>query len=212
MRLLIDTEDRKKFMYMLPWKSDGTCFNFKEPTKTISPDVAIKDPKNVETLVINCDLPDYEFISKMDNLEQLYIYKGANIYDVSFLKNLTKLNQLCLLGTHVKSFAELVELINLKYKLYKEMPENKEFIGRITYGFEGICIQSDLYEGDGTELLKQDICRYELWVNGKLLKRQRQMYDRREQNVEIFQHTIKSINENKELKEAQKASQMIIVE
>ena len=69
MRLLIDTEDRKKFMYMLPWKSDGTCFNFKEPTKTISPDVAIKDPKN-------------EFISKMDNLEQLYIYKGANIYDV----------------------------------------------------------------------------------------------------------------------------------
>lgn len=38
------------------------------------------------------------------------------------------------------------------------------------------------------------------------------MYDRREQNVEIFQHTIKSINENKELKEAQKASQMIIVE
>lgn len=38
------------------------------------------------------------------------------------------------------------------------------------------------------------------------------MYDRRKQNVEIFQHTIKSINENKELKEAQKASQMIIVE
>ncbi|MEE1250729.1 MAG: hypothetical protein UHU19_16100 [Lachnospiraceae bacterium] len=171
MRLLIDTEDRKDFIFGLPWRSDGTCFNFQEPTKTISPDVAIKDPKNVETLVINCDLPDYEFISKMDNLEQLYIYKGANIYDVSFLKNLTKLNQLCLLGTHVKSFAELVELINLKYKLYKEMPENKEFIGRITYGFEGICIQSDLYEGDGTELLKQNIYRYEIWVNGKLLKR-----------------------------------------
>lgn len=37
MRVLIDTEDRRNMMYLLPWASDGACFNFKAPTKVIYP-------------------------------------------------------------------------------------------------------------------------------------------------------------------------------
>ena len=165
MRVLIDIEDRRNMMYLLPWASDGTCFNFKAPTKVIYPYSAICEPEKVETLVINCDLPSYEFISSMVNLTQLYIYKGNNVSDLGFLKNLVKLRQLCVLDSHIESLQSLVELIDLKYKCYKELPEEKEFLGRITYGFEGVCIQSDTYHGDGSELLKADVCSSDILVN-----------------------------------------------
>lgn len=35
----------------------------------------------------------------------------------------------------------------------------------MTYGFEGVCIQSDAYHVDGTELLKADICSSDILVN-----------------------------------------------
>lgn len=151
-------------MYLLPWASDGTCFNFKAPTKIIYPYSVICEPEKVETLVINCSLPSYKFIASMVNLTQLYIYKGE-ISDLGFLKNLVKLQQLCILESHIESFQSLVELINSKYRYYKELPEGKKFWGRITYGFEGVCIQSDRYHGDGSELLKADICSSDILVN-----------------------------------------------
>ena len=165
MRVLIDIENRRNMMYSLPWASDGTCFNFKSPTKFVDPYSAISEPEKVETLVVNCDLSSYEFISSMVNLTQLYIYKGNHVSDLGFLKNLVKLRQLCLLGTHIESLQSLVELIDSKYKCYKELPEEKEFWGRMTYGFEGVCIQSDIYYGDGSELLKADICSNDILVN-----------------------------------------------
>lgn len=165
MRVLIDTEDRRNMMYLLPCASDGTCFNFKAPTKVIYPYSAICEPEKVETLVINCDLQSYEFISSMVNLIQLYIYKGNNVSNLGFLKNLVKLRQLCVLESHIESLQGLVELIDLKYKCYKELPEEKEFLGRITYGFEGVCIQSDTYHGDGSEVLKADVCSSDILVN-----------------------------------------------
>ena len=165
MRVLIDTEDRKNMRYVLPWASDGTCFNFKSPTKVIYPCSAICEPEKVETLVVNCDLPSYGFISSMVNLTQLYIYKGNNVSDLGFLKNLVKLRQLCVLDSHIESLQGIVELIEAKYKHCKELPEGKDFLGRITYGFEGVCIQSDAYHGDGSELLKADICSSDILVN-----------------------------------------------
>lgn len=165
MRVLIDTEDNRNMMYMLPWTSDATCFNFKAPTKVIYPYSAICEPEKVETLVINVDLPSYKFISSMVNLTQLYIYKGNNVSDLGFLKNLVKLRQLCILDSHIESLQSLVELIDSKYKCYKEFPEEKDFWGIITYGFEGVCIQSDAYFGDGSELLQADICSSDILVN-----------------------------------------------
>lgn len=127
MRVLIDTEARRNMMYLLPWASDGICFNFKSSTKVIYPYSAICKPEKVETLVINCDLSSCEFISSMVNLTQLYIYKGNNVSDLGFLKNLVKLRQLCVLDSHIESLRSLVELIDSKYKCYKELPEEKEF-------------------------------------------------------------------------------------
>ena len=74
----------------------------------------------METLVINCDLPSYEFISSMVNLTQLYIYKGNNVSDLGFLKNLVKLRQLCVLDSQIESLQSLVELIDSKYKCLLE--------------------------------------------------------------------------------------------
>lgn len=58
------------------------CFNFNAPDEHFRADEIEKigDKSKIETLVIGCDLPDYDFISDMVNLRQLYIYSGGN-YD-----------------------------------------------------------------------------------------------------------------------------------
>ena len=175
MRLLISDEEKAHvdMAYPLPWRSTATCFNFKAPTRTILPGDVIKRPKMVTTLVIGCVLDDYSFISKMKDLEQLYIYEATNITDLSFLKSLIKLRQVCIIDAHVDSLSGLVELINEKYNAYKpysELSPSQELDARLEYVFEGIFIQSDIYEGDGTELIMPDVCRNDIWVNGKHVK------------------------------------------
>lgn len=173
MRILIDKENRLDIAYPMPWKSDATCFNFKSPEKVIHPEEILEKiikPEKIESLVIACDLEDYSFINKMTNITQLYIYSAKNIEDLEFIKGLVKIRQLCLGNINVASLDGLVNLIDLKYQKYKEIEEINDFEGRITYGFEGVYIQSNKYEGDGTELIKPNICRGDIWVNGKRVK------------------------------------------
>ena len=173
MRILIDKENRLDKAYPLPWKSDATCFNFKSPEIVVHPDnimVEIEKPEQVESLVIACDLKDYSFIEEMTNLTQLYIYSAENIKDLEFLKQLVKIRQLCLGNINVESLDGLVKLIDLKYQKYKEIEEINDLEGRLTYGFEGVYIQSNKYEGNGMELIKPNICRGDMVVNGTRVK------------------------------------------
>ena len=173
MRILIDTERRENPAYSLPWNSTATFFNFNAPTRTVSPKTKFRNPKKVETLVINCELPDYRFISKMHNLEQLYIFNGGNLEDLSFLRSLTKLRQLCLVGTNVESLEALLSLIKSKQEIYEKEAKKssyEETRARFTYGFEGLYFESKKYKGDGTELLEDSaITRKDIWINGKCI-------------------------------------------
>lgn len=172
MRILIDTEKRKNIAYPLPWNSTGTCFNFKAPTRKVSPEYKSRKLENIETLVINCELQSYEFIGRMENLKQLYIYDGRNVKELSFLRNLNKLKQLCLVGTKVDTLKDLVALIELKQKTYEEERSSpkEEFLARMQYCFEGIYFQSENYKGNGLELLeKNDLTRKDIWINGKCI-------------------------------------------
>lgn len=173
MRILISKDIDIDIAYPLPWKSTATCFNFKSPTIVLKSVAEINSPKDVKTLVIESDLEDYSFIQEMVNLEQLYIYKGMNVTDISFLNNLKKLKQLCLVGARIKNLSELRILIDKKNELYKEGAEKfpeKEFRLRCTYAFEGLYLQSDLYEGDGSELITTEISRADnICINGKYL-------------------------------------------
>ena len=72
--------------YMMPWSSDAICFNFNEPEEFVPDDAideTIKDPLDVETLVVTADLKDYGFISEMKNLTQLYLYNAREFWDLS---------------------------------------------------------------------------------------------------------------------------------
>ncbi len=168
MRILIDEKDNlKNRAYFLPWSSEVTCHNFKAPGKLVHPANldCIKRPSYVETLVIGCDIPDYSFIGKMKNLSQLYIYTGGNITDLTFVENLVKLKQLCILGSHITTLESLKKLIEAKYTLYKELPKDEEFREGLKLSFEGVCIQTDACDSDGLELLKPDICFTDIIVN-----------------------------------------------
>lgn len=183
MRILIDDKKVQERVYSLPWYSDATCFNFKYPDRQIYPDMLrnIKRPSYVETLVIACDLEDYSFIGKMKNLTQLYIYSGNNINDLAFLETLVKLRHLCILNSHITSLDNLKHLIEEKYELYKSMPESEELKWRLTYGFEGVCIMTDAYDSDGTELVKEGICTDDIRVNNNLISYGYSIRKRREE-------------------------------
>lgn len=193
MRILIDDKEVKDRAYPLPWYSDATCFNFHCPDRQIYPDriKEIKRPSYVETLVIACNLDDYTFIRRMKNLTQLYIYIGANIKDLSFLGNLLKLRQLCVLDSHITTLDTLKKLIDKKYAIYKSTPENEELKVRMIYGFEGICIMTDSYDSDGTELVKEGIAGDDIRVNKHLIsygysirkQREEMMQRRREERI-----------------------------
>ena len=189
MRLLIDTEDNLHMRYGLPWVYDGDCFNFKAPEKRVSSETEIENPEEVQTLVINCDLESYDFISKMKNLTQLYIYKGKNVKDLDFLKDLVRLDHFYLAGSKVPSLKSLVELIQLKDKLYlKEVEEGGDEMDiRLYYTLSCVRIISDAYEGDGSELLNRNICHYDLSVNDNRIEpkpRRRFVPGRKRRNLE----------------------------
>ena len=135
---------RNNEAYLMPWESDAICYNFHVPEVFI-PDDAIEemitDPLKVETLVVTADLKDYDFIEKMKNLKQLYLYHAGNFWDLSVIKDLIYLRQLCIMHSEVLCLDGLNELlINKKEAL--DLDSNS-LAARITYGIEGIFIHSD---------------------------------------------------------------------
>ena len=184
MRILIDDKEIENRAYIMPWYNDGTCFNFKSPDTQIHPERVndIENPLSVTTLVIECDLKDYSFISQMKNLTQLYIYTGTNITDLSFVEGLEKLKQLCILNSHIASLESLKKLIERKYEIYEGISKDK-IMERLKYRFEGICIQSDAYDSDGTELVKSEICVDDIRINEHLISYAYSSRKRREEMV-----------------------------
>lgn len=130
--------------FMMPWSSDAICFNFNAPEIFVPDDAIdemIKDPLDVETLVVTADLKDYSFISEMKNLTQLYLYNAREFWDLSLIKDLVNLRQICIMHSKVICLDGLEMLLEKKKKLI-DLASN-DFGARIGYGIEGIRIHSD---------------------------------------------------------------------
>lgn len=171
-KILIDRNvtNPRECTYGFPWKHDAICYNFRTPDEVIAVNdiESIVDKTNIETLVIGCDLTDFDFIADMANLRQLYIY-GKGVKNLIFLEKLFKLKQLYIENSHIENMVELVQLINEK----KKCVDNAVDLWRkIEYGMEGICINSDRYSSnDGTELSAPGLFVSEIIVNQKHLRR-----------------------------------------
>lgn len=170
-RLLIDNEktDPRDSLYGMPWDNDSICYNFNMPDEfVLDTEISqIPDMKEIETLVIVCKLDDYGFISKMENLRQLYIYSGENITELDFLENLVNLTQLYIADSHVTSLDKLVRLTRKQKAMLLQM----EPIKRILFGLHGICIESDCKNLNGNELIEPTCFISEIKINGKWLIR-----------------------------------------
>jgi hypothetical protein len=142
-RILIDKIERdlQNLHYGLPWKYDATCFNFR-PAKELVHVLEIDSikKKEVESLIIGCDLEDYSFISDMTNLKQLYIYSGQNITELDFVKNLVNLTQLFIADSKVESAEGVVELLKKKARIIDEDPNPGK---RILRQIEAVCIETE---------------------------------------------------------------------
>ena len=137
--ILIDEIERdlKELHYGLPWKYDATCFNFRPAKELVHvSEIDSIRKKDVEVLIIGCDLEDYSFISDMTNLKQLYIYSGQNIKQLDFVKDLVELRHLFIADSKVESAEGLVELLRKK----AEITEAKQ---RILRQIEAVCIETE---------------------------------------------------------------------
>lgn len=74
--------------------------------------------------MIGCELPDYDFISDMVNLRQLYIYSGGYLSDLSFIERLVCLKQLYIAESHITSLEPFASLTAEKSRLYNETPND----------------------------------------------------------------------------------------
>lgn len=145
--------------YPLPWEYDSNCYNFRCPEAVIrNADFDGINRAAVRTLVIDCELRDYGFLSELPELRQLYIYTGRRISELSFLQGLLHLKQLVLADTQISSLEPLLALAAAKKSA--EPPNSA--------AMDCICISSE-NELDAGRLLSAGLCRSELIVNGKRL-------------------------------------------
>jgi hypothetical protein len=170
-KILIDNNQNinpRECTYGFSWRHDATCFNFRTPDEFIPyHDLSkIIDMSDVETLVIGCELDDYDFISDMTNLRQLYIYSGGKISNIDFIKNLVYLKQVYIAESHIDSLNGLVKVIEEKRR---RIDTETDMWKRIELGMEGICIESDCNSLDGKELL--EIYISEVIINGKRIRK-----------------------------------------
>jgi len=167
-KILIDHHQMqpRECTYGLPWRHDAACFNFQVPDEFLLCDEIgkIPDKSDIETLVIGCDLNDYDFLSDMTNLRQLYIYSGERIHNVDFVENLVKLRQLYIVGSHIDTLDGLLKLIEEKKN---RLEAETDVWKRIELGMEGICIESDCESLDGKKLSEGNIHIAEIIINKK---------------------------------------------
>lgn len=173
MRILIsdNVQAHKTMVYPLPWDSMALCYNFKAPTETVLPESISKiDFEKIKTLVVDTPLSDYSFIKKAHNLEQLYIFEGANVTNLDFISGSLLLSQLVIRNACFETLDGLVELTNNKYEAYcpyKNLSGREECDARLKYDIDGIFLQSEKYKGSGNEILHEVICRFNIRINGK---------------------------------------------
>lgn len=152
--------------YGLPWEHDSNCYNFRMPEECVTVSNIEKiTPKDVEVLVIGCDLDDYDFIAGMENLKQLYIYKGENLCDLSFIEYLMNLNHLYIAESRICSLKELENLLIYQREYKKSMTGP----AKVLFGLDCICIRSES-DLDGSGILKHERYLSELILNNDKLK------------------------------------------
>ncbi len=132
-RILLDNKatPATERSYQIPWVYDAHAFNMDNslPERTI--DITnenwkqeIGNPEEVESLYILVDLPvkDYEIIRQMVNLKALYMYTAANLEDISFLENLTKLKEIMISNSRVKDLGPIVKVRKKQEELNPDAP------------------------------------------------------------------------------------------
>lgn len=165
--IMINTNriDLKNYSLGCPWKYDVTAYNFRFPEEVIAvSDIDKIDYfEDIQSLVISCDLENYDFIAKMINLRQLYIYSGNNLQDISFVRNLNALSHLYIADSHIDSLDPLKELIA---EQKRQFDTEKDFHKRLFMIIDAVCVNSS-NELDGDQLLESGAYITEIIVNDK---------------------------------------------
>lgn len=125
MRYIMIANSKSEYAYNLPWHHDSACYNFRIPTETLSYEQIkdISDPESIETLVIVEPLDNYDFIRGMVNLRYLYIYNDGELQDISFIEDLTKLFQIYIYKSQIKSLQSLTALMEKQKAILENTDE-----------------------------------------------------------------------------------------
>lgn len=138
--------------FTLPWQEDAHALNFRSPQEILSVNAfySIKNPLDVESLIIVEGLLDYACLVKFVNLRELYIYNGRALEYVSFVREMKYLSQLYIKESSITNLSPLKTLLDTKERLIDEAPTYAE---KYRYMMDGIAINS-IKEIDGRALTK----------------------------------------------------------
>lgn len=102
------------------WKSTATAFNMCRPNVYISPNdlldeeiMSLLQKFHVKGCYIYCAVNDYSFLNKFNDIYDLTIYNGANLKDLSFMKQLKECKLLTLVNTNLKNLDEIADFQNV---------------------------------------------------------------------------------------------------
>lgn len=173
-RILVDSKevDISECSFAMPWRSDSVCYGFKFPTELIKTEDVDKltDKQNIESLVIGCPLSSYDFISNMENLTNLYIYNGENLTDISFIRNLLKLDHLYIAKSHISDLEPLDFLLKEKQK---HIEAEEDIIEKLLFTMSGISLGTDCSINDPERLFDSGNIISELLINGEKIRKRK---------------------------------------
>lgn len=107
---------------MIPvlWENTSTAFNMKRPKVYISKDdladeeiMSLLSKFHVFGCYIFCDIDDYSFLDNFKDIYDLTIYNGANLKDISFIKQMKECKLLTLANAHLENLDAIIDFQNV---------------------------------------------------------------------------------------------------
>lgn len=134
----------------VPWESTASAFNMRTPKETLNVkqyqtaeewQEALGDLDTIEAVWLVCDLEekDYDFLSKLPNIRQLYIYTGEKLSNMNFVKDMVYLKHLFINHSNISDVTPLAELLkNQEQK--RASAETEKWVDRWNLQLENVAI------------------------------------------------------------------------
>lgn len=92
---------------------------------------------NITSLYIDVELLGYDFLKRLINIENLYISSATNMYNIDFIRSLSRLKNIFIANSHIESLQPLIDILQLQSKLREK---ESDFMKSLKYKLKNVAI------------------------------------------------------------------------